>query len=59
MSLSFVCVITQSFLDTYEVLRNELVNDPMLEGQPVAAQEWLKEVRIFMMRVALHIYNGS
>jgi hypothetical protein len=51
--------ITQSFLDTYEVLRNELVNDSMLEGQPVAAQEWLKEVRIIITRLALNICTGS
>jgi hypothetical protein len=36
--------LPQSFLDTYAVLLSELVNDPMLEGQPLAAQAWLKEV---------------
>lgn len=35
----------QAFLDVYAVLRSELLSDKLLEGQPQAARDWLKEVR--------------
>jgi hypothetical protein len=34
----------QAFLDVYATLREELLNDKMLEGQPQEAKDWLKEV---------------
>jgi hypothetical protein len=45
-----VCLTTllllsvQAFLDVYAVLRSELLSDKLLEGQPEAARDWLKEV---------------
>jgi hypothetical protein len=34
----------QAFLDVYATLREELLSDKLLEGQPQAAKDWLKEV---------------
>ncbi|KAF6256016.1 isoprenoid synthase domain-containing protein [Scenedesmus sp. NREL 46B-D3] len=34
----------EAFLDVYATLREELLNDKMLEGQPQEAREWLKEM---------------
>ena len=44
-ALSRTCCATQAFIDCYNQLRDELVNDELLSGQPKAAEEWLKEVR--------------
>ena len=35
----------QAFLKVYEGLRDQIVNDPFLAGQPDAAKEWMKKVR--------------
>lgn len=35
---------SQAFLDVYNVLREELLSDRLLQGQPQAARDWLKEV---------------
>lgn len=34
----------EAFLDVYAVLRSELLADKLLEGQPQAARDWLKEM---------------
>ena len=40
----------QAFIDCYNQLRDELVNDELLAGQPQAAEEGLKEVRRWGVR---------
>lgn len=35
----------QEFLRVFERLRDEIVNDDLLEGQPEASKKWVKEVR--------------
>lgn len=37
----------QEFLQVFETLKNELVNDPLIAGQPDFAQKWLQRVRSF------------
>jgi hypothetical protein len=44
-SLLLLLLAVQAFLDVYAVLRSELLSDKLLEGQPQAARDWLKEVR--------------
>jgi hypothetical protein len=36
--------VCQAFLAVYTTLRDELLNDKLLEGQPQDARNWLKEV---------------
>lgn len=34
----------QAFLDVYATLREELLSDKLLEGQPEDARNWMREV---------------
>lgn len=34
----------QSFLSVYDVIKAELLEDKLFEGQPQAAKDWVKEV---------------
>lgn len=35
----------QEFLKVFETLRDEIVNDELLAGQPASSMTWVKEVR--------------
>lgn len=35
----------QEFLKVFEQLRDEIVNDKLLAGQPESSKKWVKEVR--------------
>jgi hypothetical protein len=35
----------QDFLKVFEQLRDEIVNDELLNGQPESSMKWVKEVR--------------
>lgn len=39
----------QEFLRVYDVLRNELLDDKLIKGQPAFAKEHLKRVRCFLL----------
>lgn len=36
--------LLQEFLKVFEQLRDEIVNDELLAGQPEASKQWVKEV---------------
>ena len=36
----------QDFLKVFEQLRDEIVNDDLLDGQPESSKQWVKEVRM-------------
>lgn len=38
-------LLPQEFLSVFERLRDEIVNDEMLAGQPESSKKWVKEVR--------------
>lgn len=53
--------LLQAFLDVYATLREELLNDKLLEGQPQAAKDWLKEVGLAncVLRAGLAVFGGG
>jgi hypothetical protein len=38
-------LMLQEFLKVFETLRDEIVNDELLAGQPDSSKQWVKEVR--------------
>ena len=38
-------VLVQEFLKVFDTLRDEIVNDELLAGQPESSMQWVKEVR--------------
>ena len=41
----FPRLLLQEFLKVFETLRDEIVNDELLAGQPDSSKQWVKEVR--------------
>ncbi|KAJ9509738.1 hypothetical protein QJQ45_011264 [Haematococcus lacustris] len=51
----------QSFMDVYNILREELMKDPVVQSHPTHAKEWFQEVLTSACRTGLRdvCYNGS